>query len=469
MPRRLLPTVLALALLSSVSSAQLPAPITLVPTDEAGFVGFALDGPIDQPVAVTGPEDFDRVFGASSAGLPNPHLRGAVHAFFFEGGAIAHVVRASDVPGGVASALDALRGVDTVSMVAVPGDATQATQTLLIAHCEQMGDRLAILDAVESGDASAVRAQRAALGSPTGMATLYTPWLEGFVDGVPATLPASGSIAGVWARTSPHRSPAGPTDGTVFGAVDVAVDYTTGEVELLVPDGINPIRSFSGQGILVWGARTLATNPEWTFLSVRRQVTVLEESISEGTTWVLDAPADATTWAAVESQVDALLFSLFRDGWFTGVTPEEAYFVRCGLGATMTQADVEAGRTIVLVGVAAVRPAEFVTMQIVQEPVAVDAPSRRQPIDVVAAPNPFNPRTSIRFDLDRDASVELDLVDLAGRHVRTLRSREHLRAGRHTLVWDGRDDGGAPVASGSYLVRLRAGALTSTARVILIR
>lgn len=467
MPRLLLPIVLAL--LPHVSTAQLPPAITLVPTDEAGFVGLALDGPIDQPVAVTGPADFDRVFGASSAGLSNPHLRGAVHAFFFEGGAIAHVVRASGAPGGVASALDALRDVDTVSMVAVPGDATQATQTLMIAHCEQMGDRLAILDAVESGSASAVRTQRAALGSPNGMATLYTPWLEGFVDGVPATLPPSGSVAGVWARTSPHRSPAGTTSGTVFGAVGVAVDYTTGEIDLLAPEGINPIRSFPGQGILVWGARTLATDPEWTFVAVRRQVTVLEESILEGTTWVLDAPADATTWAAVESQVDALLFSLFVDGWFTGVTAEEAYFVRCGLGETMTQADIDAGRTIVLVGVAPLRPAEFVTIQIVQESVVVDAPPRPQATEIVVAPNPFNPRTSVRFDLERDASVELDLVDLSGRHVRTLRDREHLGAGRHAVVWDGRDDGGAPVASGSYVVRLRAGRQTSTARVTLIR
>ena len=440
------------------------SPISLVPSEVAAFVGEASQGPVGTATTITSLAAFDVVYGTSAVGLANPHLRPSVAAFFTNGGSSLVVVRTDGTEAGTLAAIDALGDVDEVSMVAAPGETSITVQQALIDHCEALRDRMAILDAAPGLDASAVLTQRAALGTVDGFATLYAPWVWGTVNGTSTLLPPSGFVAGIWARTSPDVSPV----AQVLGVTDVERDFTTAEVDQLVPSGINPLRFFSGQGVRVWGARTLATDPEWIYVAVRRQVHVLEESMYEGTTWVLDEPNDETTWNALRTQIDVFLDGLWRQGWFTGTTPDEAWFVRCDV-TTMTASDIDQGRTIALVGVAPLRPAEFVILRVEQDRrAATAAPALREGTRLYAVPNPFNPRTALRFELPRPSSVHLDVFDVRGRLVVRLLEPTVLGSGIHSLLWDGRDRDGVRAGSGTYLVRLRVGSEVHGTRVTLV-
>jgi len=467
--------LLTAALLSSPASGRTP-PIADAPLGVAGFVGQATQGPVDEPVLITSASDFDLTFGTSTTGLANPYLRASVAAFFLEGGTRAWVVRAADtteaaligidgrIPG-ARTGLAALLDVDEISIVAVPGATSPAVQTAMIAHCETAGDRLAILDPVPGADVGTVLAQRAGLGSDEGFAALYHPWIVAAPLDEEQTLPPSGFVAGIHAATSPHRSPVGP----ITTAVDVATPLTSADTELLNPEGVNSIRFFSGDGVRVWGARTIADSPEWIYVSVRRTALHLHESVVEGTTWVIDEPNDPVLWSTLETTIDVYLETKWREGWFRGATPDESWFAKVD-GETMNQQDLLAGRTVALYGFAHLRPAEFMVEQVVhQRSTTTAAPSgaRARPRLLPATPNPFNPRTTIAFELPRTGRVELSVHDAAGRRVRALRRGVFVPAGRHSVTWDGRDDTGTAVASGVYHVRLEAGGRVEARRVTL--
>jgi hypothetical protein len=159
-----------------------------------------------------------------------------------------------------------------------------------------------------------------------------------------------------------HKAPA---NEIVRGAVDMEFQITKGEHDILNPRGVNVIRSFPGRGIYIWGARTLSTNTLWKYINVRRLFIFLEESIDEGTQWVVFEPNDQKLWARVRATVTEFLTRVWKDGALFGNTPEEAFFVKCD-ETTMTPDDINNGRLICIIGVAPVRPAEFVIFRIAQ-------------------------------------------------------------------------------------------------------
>lgn len=453
----------------------LAVPIARVPTDTAGFVGMAAQGPLDRAVLVNSYTEFVTVFGASTAGLANPYLAPSVAGFFANGGVRCAVVRVGtaadpafigfDGGPGNRTGLQALLDTDEVSIVAIPGAATPAVQAALVAHCENARDRMAILDpAAATDNLSDILAQRASLGGDDGLAALYFPWLEAAPTGTTLTLPPSGFVAGAFSATAANDSPV----GVIATATGVSYPVTTLEQEQLNPLGINAIRNLSG--IRIWGARTLATNAQWTYVSVRRMALCIEESIQEGTAWCLAEPNEPSTWFAVTSELEVFLHSLFLAGWFQGTTPSEAYFFRCD-ATTMSALDITEGRTIMLAGFAPLAPAEFLILRIVQqrEDLSGVAAMRRGATNLrPPSPNPFNPRTTLSFELDAPRMVSLAVYDLSGRLVRTLLTGWS-PSGPQTLIWDGTGNSGQAVASGTYLLRLETATGTVSQKMMLVR
>jgi phage tail sheath protein FI len=426
---------------------------------------------------VTSYPEFTAVFGASTAGLGNPYLAPSVAAYFANGGVNLVVVRvAADddasligLDGGAPGArtgLQALLDVDQVSVVAIPGAGSPAVQTAMITHCENAGDRMAILDPAVPGDINAIQAQRAGLESARGYGALYFPWIQAAPTGASLLLPPSGFVAGAYAATAPPDAPV----GVVSTATGLAHNVTTAQQDILNGQGIDTIRNLSG--IRIWGARTLAADPEWIYVSVRRTALCVEESIAEGTAWCLTQPNYAALWTQLQSDTEDFLFGLWQGGWFQGVTPNDGYFVQCGLGSSMSTIDLLEDRTIVRAGIAPRRPAEFIILSIVHErsaPASVPAVVAGNIALHAPAPNPFNPRTEVRFSLTSAATVSLHVVDAAGRRVRTLADAEALSVGEHRRRWDGADDAGRALPSGVYFVRVSGGGEAATRSVVLVR
>ncbi|WP_406116068.1 phage tail sheath family protein [Streptomyces sp. NBC_01014] len=277
--------------------------------------------------------------------------------------------------------LSGLEAVDEVTMVVVPDlmsayerglldlESVIAVQQGLISHCELMGDRIAILDpppALSPQQVRAWRTDRANFDSK--YATLYYPWIS-VADpssGRASLVPPSGHVAGLWARSDDSRGVhKAPANEVVRGAVALQTQLTKGEHDLLNPIGLNCIRSFPGRGIRVWGARTLASDPAWRYLNVRRLFNYLEESILSGTQWVVFEPNDDALWARIRRTVSAFLVNEWRRGALFGLTPDEAFYVKCDRETNPVES-IDAGQVICEVGVAPVKPAEFVVFRLSQ-------------------------------------------------------------------------------------------------------
>ncbi|WP_326766749.1 phage tail sheath family protein [Streptomyces sp. NBC_01591] len=277
--------------------------------------------------------------------------------------------------------LGGLEAVEVVTTIAVPDlmsayerglldlESVIAVQQGLISHCELMGDRVAILDPPPGLSPQQIRAWRTDRANfDSKYATLYYPWIR-VADpssGRARLVPPSGHIAGVWARNDESRGVhKAPANEVVRGAVALQTQLTKGEHDLLNPIGLNCIRSFPGRGIRVWGARTLASDPAWRYLNVRRLFNYLEESILAGTQWVVFEPNDDALWARIRRTVSAFLVNEWRKGALFGLTPEEAFYVKCDR-ETNPPESIDAGQVICEIGVAPVRPAEFVVFRLSQ-------------------------------------------------------------------------------------------------------
>jgi len=274
-----------------------------------------------------------------------------------------------------------LEAVDEVTMLSVPDlmavyqqgvidlEGVQAVQLAMLAHAELMGDRVAILDAPPDLNAQQVKEWRVdKTGYDSKYATLYWPWLKVFdpISGQGMNVPPSGHIAGIWARNDDTRGVhKAPANEVIRGALALELQITKGEHDQLNPSGINCIRSFPGRGIRVWGARTLSSDPEFRYVNVRRFLIFLEASLDRGTQYVVFEPNAPETWSRVVDSVSAFLHTQWRNGALFGRRPEDAFFVRCD-ETTMTVDDIQNGRLICLIGVAIVRPAEFVIFRIEQ-------------------------------------------------------------------------------------------------------
>ncbi|MBY8888853.1 phage tail sheath family protein [Streptomyces sp. PTM05] len=274
-----------------------------------------------------------------------------------------------------------LEAVDEISMVCVPDlmsayqrgaidlESVKAVQLGLIAHCELMGDRVAIIDPPPGLNARQIRVWRQeTAGYDSKYAALYYPWIKVFdpATGRTRMAPPSGHMAGIWARSDSERGVhKAPANEVVRGAVDLEIQITRGEQDLLNPIGVNCVRAFPGRGIRVWGARTLSSDPAWRYLNVRRYFNYLEESILLGTQWVVFEPNDQALWARIRRNVSAFLVNEWRNGALFGSRPEEAFYVKCD-EETNTPESVDLGRVICEIGIAPVKPAEFVIFRLAQ-------------------------------------------------------------------------------------------------------
>lgn len=255
-----------------------------------------------------------------------------------------------------------------VSVLAVPGVIDPQVQLTLVAHCENMGNRFAILDVPrDKKTVDDVVSHRNFFDSD--FAAMYHPWVKVLDPLTKNTIaiPPSGSVAGIYARTDNTRGVhKAPANEIVSACVGLDCNYTTGEQDLLNPKGVNLIRSFPGQGIRVWGARTVSSNALWKYVNVRRLFIYIEESIRTSTNWVVFEPNDQLLWLRVRRTIEIFLGDVWRTGALAGSTEDEAFFVDIGPN-TMTQGDIDAGRLICVIGVAPVKPAEFVIFRITQK------------------------------------------------------------------------------------------------------
>jgi phage tail sheath protein FI len=274
-----------------------------------------------------------------------------------------------------------LEALDDVTMVCVPdvmstppGEAldlqmVKAVQTMIIGHCERLGDRVAILDTPPNLMPQEVKEWRMNItGFDSSYAAMYYPWIqvEDPVSGKPMLMPPSGHMAGVWARNDNTRGVhKAPANEVVQGATGLEYKTTNGEQDVLNPIGVNCIRAFPGRGIRVWGARTLSSDPAWRYINVRRLFNYVEKSIEGATQWVVFEPNDPKLWARVRRDVSAFLRVTWQEGALFGLSPEEAFFVKCDEENNPRESR-DMGRLIIDIGLCPVMPAEFVIFRISQ-------------------------------------------------------------------------------------------------------
>jgi hypothetical protein len=272
------------------------------------------------------------------------------------------------------AALGKLEAVDEIAILCCPdehGPGFAGIADDLVNQCENLKDRFAILQA-----ALGLAPAGIALARDTKYAAFYYPWIEirDARKGTPLMIPPGGHVAGIFARSDiergVHKAPANEVVRGLFSDPEnpkrgLERQVTKGEQDILNPKGINVIRNFPGRGNILWGARTMSRDPDWKYVNVRRLFIFTEESIEEATQWVVFEPNDEPLWARVRRSVSNFLTRLWMDGMLQGRAKEEAYFVRCDR-TTMTQADIDNGRLIMLIGIAPVKPAEFVIFRIGQ-------------------------------------------------------------------------------------------------------
>lgn len=374
-----------------------------VPTSVTCALGVTRRGPTDgAPAPVGSYEHFEELFGPA---LPEPpaevveawsHWEGgrwwllhhAARGFFDNGGRELWVARV--VPGaagaegdfaaltpqdfvgpadGVLGGVRSLAAVEEAAVCCVPGIWAPAVQEALLELCERRGDRFAILDPPVGASPQEVLDLQGELAARLPAATraaLYYPWLEvadpAAGEGT-VTVPPSGHLAGLYARVDRERGVwEAPANEEVRGVVALERRLSDGEIEALAPAGVNPLREFGDRGVRVWGARTLSSANAWKYVNVRRYLTYLEQSLGRGTEWAVFEPNDERLWHHLESVAGSFLMQEWLRGALQGTKPEEAFFVRCDQ-TTMTREDIAGGLVICQVGVAPLRPAEFVTFR----------------------------------------------------------------------------------------------------------
>lgn len=283
------------------------------------------------------------------------------------GGVNAGVFKGTDGGPGKRTGIEAFQEITDVSIMAVPGVTDPNVQAKLIEHCEHLTSRFAVLDApLKDTDVKDLISHRDFYDSS--YAALYAPWVQVYDPLLkrPTFLPPSGSVCGIYARTDIQRGVhKAPANEVVQGCTGLSVSYNQAEQGNLNPKGVNLIRAIPGQGIRVWGARTCSSDGNWKYVNVRRLFIFLEESIRANTGWVVFEPNDEALWSRVKGTISLFLETQRRNGALMGSSPDQAYYVNVG-STTMTQDDILNGRLICEIGVAPVRPAEFVIFRITQ-------------------------------------------------------------------------------------------------------
>ncbi len=372
-------------------------PIEAVGTNTVGFLGESVKGPTNEAVLITNWSQFVKTFGDFKD--CSEHLAHAVYGFFNNGGSRCFIVNVGapadahkevkagdkkddkapaqatggggrdalyigrDGGPGARSGLKCFEEVDEIAIVAAPGQTSAAVQDALLSHCETRKDRFAILDSPETitGGVDKLPKPR-----DSKYGAYYFPWIQVYdPDKGNIFVPPSGHIAGVYSRTDSERGVhKAPANEIVRGALGLKYNVSKGEQDLLNPKGINAIRLMNG-GIRIWGARTLSTDPSWRYISVRRLFIMVESSIERATQWVVFEPNDQRLWKRVQRTIASFLTLLWRNGALMGTAPEQAFYVKCDEETNPPEV-IDAGQLVVEIGLAPVKPAEFVIFRIGQ-------------------------------------------------------------------------------------------------------
>src|SRR5688572_18716483 len=378
-------------------------PIEAVGTNTVGFLGESTMGPVNQAVLITNWSQYTKTFGDFTQ---STHLAHAIYGFFNNGGSRCFVVNVGspssleltdvqraeagkegekknqdqsgkrggpdaayigkDNGPGARTGLKCFEEIDEISIVAAPGQISPAIQDALLTHCETRKDRFAILDSPESmtgGVDKLVRPRDSKYGA------YYFPWIQVYdPERGNVYVPPSGHVAGVYARTDNERGVhKAPANEIVRGALGLKYNVSKGEQDILNPKGVNCIRLMQGGGIRIWGARTLSSDPSWRYINVRRLFIMVETSIERATQWVVFEPNDHRLWKRVTRTISSFLTLVWRNGALMGETPEKAFFVKCDEETNPPEV-IDVGQLIVEIGLAPVKPAEFVIFRIGQMP-----------------------------------------------------------------------------------------------------
>jgi len=346
-----------------------------VPTSIAVFIGPTRRGPLRRPVEVRSFSEFELRFGELSAALETGY---AVRQYFLNGGSQAWMVRVAKNPNlpRLQAALHSLDKVDLFNLLILPGLTTPAAVALAAGYCQTRRAFLVVDPPVTAKTPEQMEeAARTLTVESSGNAAVYYPWVrieDPLNKSQPRLSPPSGTIAGMIARLDAMRgvwkAPAG-TEANLQGVATLERKLTDAENGRLNWRGVNCLRSFAASGLVAWGARTLAGDDEsvseFKYIPVRRTALFIEESASRGIQWAVFEPNAEPLWAQLRLQTGAFMHRLFQQGAFQGITPKDAYFVKCDRETT-TQADVAAGVVNILIGFAPLKPAEFVVIKIQQ-------------------------------------------------------------------------------------------------------
>jgi uncharacterized protein len=293
-------------------------------------------------------------------------LAHAVYGFFRNGGTRCYVTWISG-ESQVSGVLEAFEAIDEITIVVAPGNL--ALRDDIKDHCEKMGDRIAILDSVDTIDMSRTGVVDTLKPFNSTYAALYFPWIQVFDPASNSNIfvPPSGHIAGIYARVDGQRGVhKAPGNETILGALDLKYNLSKSKQDGLNPDGINCIRKLNGN-IRVWGARTLGgdANTEFKYINIRRHFSYLRDSIDKGTQWTVFEPNTPELWAKIRRNIGAFLVMEWRKGALFGTTPEEAFYVKCDAENNPPEVR-DLGQVVTEIGLAVVKPAEFVIFRLSQ-------------------------------------------------------------------------------------------------------
>lgn len=275
------------------------------------------------------------------------------------------------------SGIEGMEVAEDVSMLCAPDlmsayqnglideDGVKAVQRAMIDHCERNKNRVALLDPLPDLNPQQVKRWREYESNfDSSYAALYYPWIKiNGPEGRPILVPPSGHMAGVYARSDVERGVhKAPANEIIRGALDPAMQITKSEQDILNPIGVNCIRTFPGMGMRIWGARTLSSDARFRYISVRRIFNFVEKSVERGTQWAVFEPNDDELWSKLRRDITAFLTIVWRSGALFGKTAAEAFYVKCD--AELNPSEVrDLGMVIVEVGIAPVKPAEFVILR----------------------------------------------------------------------------------------------------------
>jgi uncharacterized protein len=356
-------------------------PIESVGSSTAAFIGYLASDKKDEATLITSWQQFQSLYGGITASNLMSH---AVYGFFLNGGSKCYVynigknyeteelevldlIKGQDKGPGRRTGLFAFADIEDISMVAVPGFTSLDVQQVLADHCAQMQDRVAVLDGPEElKDCGLDDLPR--IGSNED-ASLYFPWVLVYDEKEKKNIyaPPCGHVMGTIARVDTERGVhKAPANEVLRGALGLRYNLSRVDQTVLNPRGINAIRHLGDMGIRVYGARTLSEDAEWRYLNVRRLFHVVKQSVTKGSEWVVFEPNNEQLWGDIERNIRGYLKTLYLSGALQGTTPEEAFYVRCN-SENNPQELIDRGVVNIEIGIAPVKPAEFVSISIQQK------------------------------------------------------------------------------------------------------